>query len=421
MKAGCLPKFIDKWHNITKDKFVLDAIAGFKLPFIQIPIQTYEPTNPKFSENESLIIDDCIKKLLITGAVVKSDEESDQFISTIFTVPKPDGSRRPIINLRKLNEYLESYHFKMENIRIAGELVSKGSFMAVIDCQDAYHSISIEKSFQKYLKFRWRGTLYKYTVVPFGLSVAPRLYTKLNKPIVAYLRSNGVLVVSYLDDMLVLGRAYDECMSSLRKVMSLLETLGFKINVEKSQLIPSQVVRYLGFIINSSTMTLSLPEEKCNRVISKCDKTVNSSQITIRELAELIGTLIAAAPATKYGMLYTKQLEQEKTLALDECCNNWSGKVSLSVEAKSDLSWWILNAGKFYNNLHKPKPQCIITTDASPTGWGAWIEADGKEIHGHWSGEFLDYHINVLEIWAVFLGLRFLIKTRGIHTFGSHR
>ncbi|OXA56602.1 Enzymatic polyprotein [Folsomia candida] len=138
-------------------------------------------------------------------------------------------------------------------------------------------------------------------------------------------------------------------------------------------------------------MTLSLPEEKCNRVISKCDKTVNSSQITIRELAELIGTLIAAAPATKYG------------------------KVSLSVEAKSDLSWWILNAGKFYNNLHKPKPQCIITTDASPTGWGAWIEADGKEIHGHWSGEFLDYHINVLEIWAVFLGLRFLIKTRGIH------
>ncbi|OXA56621.1 Polyprotein P3 [Folsomia candida] len=142
-------------------------------------------------------------------------------------------------------------------------------------------------------------------------------------------------------------------------------------------------------------MTLSLPEEKCNRVISKCDKTVNSSQITIRELAELIGTLIAAAPATKYG------------------------KVSLSVEAKSDLSWWILNAGKFYNNLHKPKPQCIITTDASPTGWGAWIEADGKEIHGHWSGEFLDYHINVLEIWAVFLGLRFLIKTRGIHTFAK--
>ncbi|OXA46451.1 hypothetical protein Fcan01_18846 [Folsomia candida] len=113
-------------------------------------------------------------------------------------------------------------------------------------------------------------------------------------------------------------------------------------------------------------MTLSLPEEKCNRVISKCDKTVNSSQITIRELAELIGTLIAAAPATKYG------------------------KVGLSLEAKSDLN-------------------------ASPTGWGAWIEADGKEIHGHWSGEFLDYHINVLEIWAVFLGFRFLIKTRGIH------
>lgn len=113
-------------------------------------------------------------------------------MSTVFTVPKPDGTRRPILNLKKLNEFIDCPHFKMETIRTASDLIFTDCFMSVIDLKDAYHAIPISQNSQKYLKFRWKGTLYCYTCLPFGLCLAPYLYTKLTKPIVARLRSQGI-------------------------------------------------------------------------------------------------------------------------------------------------------------------------------------------------------------------------------------
>lgn len=159
-KAGRLSNYINIWKSITKDKYILEAVIGFKLPFKSIPIQGSEPINPSFTASETKLVDDSIIKLLQTGAIVISEEEEGQFVSKIFTVPKPDGTRRPIINLKILNTYLKSPHFKMENIKTAATLVSLNSFMAVVDLKDAYHAIPVTKDHRKFLKFRWGGKLY---------------------------------------------------------------------------------------------------------------------------------------------------------------------------------------------------------------------------------------------------------------------
>lgn len=165
------------------------------------------------------------------------------------------------------------------------------------------------------------------------------MFTKLTKPIVAKLRSQGVIVLAYLDDILIFGNNYDECMTNMEKIISLLQKLGFTVNREKSQLLPSKIVRYLGFMINSGNMLLSLPEEKKVSLSEKCAAVIKSKQITIRKLAELIGSLIAAVPATRYGLLYTRQLEIEKIAALANNNNNYSGKICISNIAKNDLTW----------------------------------------------------------------------------------
>ncbi len=56
----------------------------------------------------------------------------------------------------------------------------------------------------------------------------------------------------------------------------------------------------------------------------------------------------------------------------------------------------------------------MLTTDASLTGWGAILE--GRSSQGLWKDQHLSWHINRLEILAVFLALKnFLADLRGHH------
>jgi len=94
----------------------------------------------------------------------------------------------------------------MESIKTAISLVSRTTWMGVVDLTVAYHGIHIHSSHHKYFKFRHRDQLYSFTCVPFGLCIAPWLYTTLNKPVISFLRRKGVVLVSYLDDNLLIAQ-----------------------------------------------------------------------------------------------------------------------------------------------------------------------------------------------------------------------
>lgn len=131
-KACKIRKAKLEWAKITSDKLVLSIVEGIEIPFISAPAQFSEPCRTDYTSSEISSIDNSISTLLKSGAIVKSNEEAGQFISTVFTVPKPDGSRRPILNLKKLNLFVKSPHFKMETIKTAAEVISQNCFMVVI-------------------------------------------------------------------------------------------------------------------------------------------------------------------------------------------------------------------------------------------------------------------------------------------------
>lgn len=58
--------------------------------------------------------------------------------------------------------------------------------MASIDLKYAYYTVLISKDDHKYLKFKFNGRLYQYTCLPNGLSCAPRVFTKLLKPVMPH-------------------------------------------------------------------------------------------------------------------------------------------------------------------------------------------------------------------------------------------
>lgn len=87
-----------------------------------------------------------IAKLHQKDAIVQCESKRNQFVSSIFVIPKTDDSSRFILNLKRLNVFIQTEHFNLENRKIVVNLISEGCFMAKIDLKDAYHTISITKS-----------------------------------------------------------------------------------------------------------------------------------------------------------------------------------------------------------------------------------------------------------------------------------
>lgn len=122
---------------------------------------------------------------------VPPGQESDGFYSTYFTVPKKDGGVRPILNLKPLNKCLPKQSFKMETLQSIIPMVQAGQWLASVDLKDAYFHVPIDRDQWKYLRFAIAGKAYQYKVTPFGLSPAPRLFTRVVRVIVVWLRLRG--------------------------------------------------------------------------------------------------------------------------------------------------------------------------------------------------------------------------------------
>ena len=121
------------------------------------------------------------------------------------------------------------------------------------------------------------------------------------KLILQYLRNKNIRIVAYLDDLLIIAKTKKECLKNLQMTQKLLEKLGFIINFKKCQLIPNTECKFLGFIFDSKIFSLKLPIEKREKIYNLLMKMKYEKQCSIRQFSKLIGNLIAARPAIRYG------------------------------------------------------------------------------------------------------------------------
>lgn len=105
-----------------------------------------------------------------------------------------------------LNEFVDYQHFKTDNILTALKLMWPKCFMASVDLKDGNYSVPIASEDRTFLKFEWEGNYYQYTCLPNGLACAPRLFTKILKPIYAHtlwaMSVWSILTIHFLWDIL---------------------------------------------------------------------------------------------------------------------------------------------------------------------------------------------------------------------------
>jgi hypothetical protein len=181
--------------------------------------------------------------------------------------------------------------------------------------------------------------MYQFTCLPNGLASAPRIFTKILKPIFAKLRLQGHVVVGYIDDVYLQGDSPNECMANIKATMQVFSDCGFIIHPVKS----CYSITYLGFQINSKEMLVTMTPEKMRNMVTVFKSVLLETRITIRRLAEIIGLIVASFAGAEYDPLLYRILEISKSTNLKLNFGDYGKLIVLSAEFRSEIQWWIDN------------------------------------------------------------------------------
>lgn len=160
--------------------------------------------------------------------------------------------------------------------------------MISFDFKSGYHHIDIHKDHQTFLGFQEISQTnslkcFVFTVLPFGLSSAPYVFTKCLKPLEKYWRLQGVNIALFLDDGWLIEHGSDDCLALANQVRSDLRKAGLISNDEKSTSAPCQVIQWLGIVWNTrESFVIS-----AKQLVSFTEKIISTGQCCYRKYYQI--------------------------------------------------------------------------------------------------------------------------------------
>ena len=91
-------------------------VKGYRIPFIKIPFQRKIPNFTKMNKKQVALVDLELKEMLRKGTIMRTQPGQGEFLSILFLVGKKDGGYHPVINLKKLIQFVPFPLLKMERV-----------------------------------------------------------------------------------------------------------------------------------------------------------------------------------------------------------------------------------------------------------------------------------------------------------------
>ena len=241
---GRLRENIAFWRGIGASQWLLNVLCeGYCLPFVGLPANKFFP-NHKSALCHAEFVSVEISKLLVSGAIVEVLSADLRVCNPFGVAVNSSGKPRLILDLRYVNQHLRSCKFKYEDVRTAADLFHKGDWFFKFDYSSGYHHLEIFPGHTPFLGFSWRVDghckFYKFTVLPFGLSTGPYLFTKVQRTLTKHWRSQGICIFTYLDDGAGADSSFQEAQEVSDLVRRDVKLSRFVANEIKSQWTPAQ-------------------------------------------------------------------------------------------------------------------------------------------------------------------------------------
>ena len=408
--AGRLQVCADIWRKITKSPWVLGVVTdGYKINWTdRTPRTPHRGRNPPTDEAGKVILDNEVTAMLLKGAIRVVDSSEDEVVSGFFARPKKTpGKFRPIVSLKYTNKYIVYQKFRMVTPAEIMGWIRPGYYFASIDLTDAYFSIALHNSAWRFTRFRWKDVTYEYMCVMFGLGPSARVFTKTLRAVLMFLREAfGIMLVAYIDDLLVQAADPVTCARHAEIAVLVLHCVGYGVNFAKSALVPSQTVEHLGFSWDSTSMMVSIPQAKVEKLVERVRELLGAGRATADELRSLLGTLESTRMVNVEAALHYRALQAQ----LPRRRQPFPGKlvIAFSRAARANLAWW---ANTYPSTQHTSTSLLVrpitleVWTDASGlVGWGGH-SSRGDHVQGRWEGAPAGWHINLKELEAARMSL----------------
>ena len=334
---------------------------------------------------------------------------SPGFYSLMFVVPKVTGGWRPIIDLSTLNDFISKKKFRMETPATALQFLRQGDWTISLDLKDAYFQVPIHPRSRHLLRFSHLGQVWQFRALPFGLTTAPYVFTRVMAHVSSLTHARGIRMVRYIDDWLVAAEDQDTLCRQRDWLLALCCRLGILVNFEKSDLSPSQSPTYLGMDVDTASAVVRPSSKRLARLSSVLQEFSALASPPALLWLRLLGHMASVEKLTHTGRSRMRLLQ----LHLQDA---WSpsaprhAPVQVTQQVREDLSWWAdhrnLTEGV---PLHSPEPDLVLFTDASSSGWGAHLGE--LRASGIWTPVEARAHINSLELRAVALGLQHFLSS----------
>ena len=406
--GGRLQRFADNWASLIVDSWVIQTVTfGYQIEFTgNPPIRPVRvtPLPRKGPQREALLKE--VLKLSDKKAIVPIFPPFQPgFWSTFFLAPKKSGDWRPILNLKPLNQFIRPKRFRMETLSTVLRSPIVGCWATSLDLKDAYLHVPIYPSDQRWLRFMLQGQAYTFRCLPFGMSTAPRVFTRVVKAVGAVLREQGVQIFMYLDDWLILSKSRQSILQDTQLVIQTVSQLGFVINRDKSSLVLSQSPVFLGAQLDLVQGLVFPSLERVDNIL-ECVTLLFQSQSTKAVVwLKVLGLMASLVVLVPYCRLRMRPIQLHLLFHFNLKYQSMNTLVPMSHIVQEELGWWMIRSNLTVGvKFPSPPHQIVLTTDASKLGWGGHL--DLLTVSGLWSVQESQAHINLQELWAVFLSLK---------------
>ena len=187
------------WRDVVRASgFVLDIIQnGYKILFRESPLP-FSIENRSSALHRRSFVQGAISELLTRGCI-REAPVYPQFCNPLHVAVQSSGKLRLILDLSHLNKFIIKKSVKYEDLRTVLQMFLPGMSVFSFDLKSAYHHIDICEEHRKFLSFKWPSSdgimkFYEFKVLPFGLTSAPYVFTKVVRQLVKYWRGRGNLI-----------------------------------------------------------------------------------------------------------------------------------------------------------------------------------------------------------------------------------
>uniref|UniRef100_A0A8C6M778 Gypsy retrotransposon integrase-like protein 1 n=1 Tax=Nothobranchius furzeri TaxID=105023 RepID=A0A8C6M778_NOTFU len=166
-------------------------------------------------------------------------------------VAKKDGSLRPCIDYRGLNQITVKDKYPLPLLSSTFEPVQDATVFTRLDLRNAYHLVRVRQGDEWKTAFKTPLGHFEYLVMPFGLTNAPAVFQRLVNSVLGDYINDFVTV--YLDDILIFSRSMAQHKRHVRMVLHRLLENRLFVKAEKCEFHLS-VVKFLGFVLEGGRL-----------------------------------------------------------------------------------------------------------------------------------------------------------------------